>query len=74
VPDSYEHLLLDFIDGDNHLFTRSDEHAAAWNILTTTLQEIDEKRTTPELYEEVEVQLDHIIFMQNIRFGWLVDN
>jgi glucose-6-phosphate 1-dehydrogenase len=45
VPDSYEHLLLDFIDGDNHLFMRSDELAAAWNILTTTLQEIDEKLT-----------------------------
>uniref|UniRef100_A0A6N2LLC5 Uncharacterized protein n=1 Tax=Salix viminalis TaxID=40686 RepID=A0A6N2LLC5_SALVM len=24
-PDSYEHLLLDFIDADNHLFMRSDE-------------------------------------------------
>jgi glucose-6-phosphate 1-dehydrogenase len=51
VPDSYEHLLLDFIDGDNHLFMRSDELAAAWNILTPTPQEIDKKRTTPELCE-----------------------
>uniref|UniRef100_A0A6M2F558 Glucose-6-phosphate dehydrogenase C-terminal domain-containing protein n=1 Tax=Populus davidiana TaxID=266767 RepID=A0A6M2F558_9ROSI len=50
VPDSYEQLL-DFIDGDNHLIMRSDELAAAWNILTPTLQEIDKKRTTPELYE-----------------------
>ncbi|KAK9192546.1 hypothetical protein WN944_003239 [Citrus x changshan-huyou] len=24
VPDSYEHLLLDVVNGDNHLFMRSD--------------------------------------------------
>nr|POF02423.1 glucose-6-phosphate 1-dehydrogenase 4, chloroplastic [Quercus suber] len=43
VPDSYEHLLLDVIDGDSHLFMRSDELAAAWNILTPVLHEIDRK-------------------------------
>lgn len=51
VPDSYEHLLLDVIDGDNHLFMRSDELAAAWNILTPTIREIDENKIAPELYE-----------------------
>ncbi|KAL6278450.1 hypothetical protein ACE6H2_022051 [Prunus campanulata] len=51
VPDSYEHLLLDVIDGDNHLFLRSDELAAAWNILTPILNEIDNKNIAPELYE-----------------------
>ncbi|XP_065852748.1 inactive glucose-6-phosphate 1-dehydrogenase 4, chloroplastic [Euphorbia lathyris] len=51
VPDSYEHLLLDVIDGDNHLFMRSDELAAAWNILTPVLNEIDKKNIAPELYE-----------------------
>ena len=51
MPDSYEHLLLDVIDGDNHLFMRSDELAAAWNILTPILQEIDKNHATPELYE-----------------------
>lgn len=50
-PDSYEHLILDVIDGDNHLFMRSDELAAAWNILTHVLQEIDEGHISPELYE-----------------------
>ncbi|KAF9681463.1 hypothetical protein SADUNF_Sadunf05G0004100 [Salix dunnii] len=59
-PDSYEHHLLDFIDGDNHLFMRSDELVTAWNILTPTLH-------------EVEVQLEHNIFMHNIRFSGLVD-
>lgn len=51
VPDSYEHLLLDVIDGDNHLFLRSDELAAAWNILTPVLNEIDKKNIAPELYQ-----------------------
>lgn len=51
IPDSYEHLLLDVIDGDNHLFIRSDELEAAWNILTPILREIDEKKIIPEFYE-----------------------
>ncbi|KAK9192553.1 hypothetical protein WN944_003246 [Citrus x changshan-huyou] len=51
VPDSYEHLLLDVIDGDNHLFVRSDELTAAWNILNPVLQEIDKNDIAPELYE-----------------------
>ncbi|KAL6139123.1 hypothetical protein ACLB2K_064400 [Fragaria x ananassa] len=51
MPDSYEQLLLDVVDGDNHLFLRSDELAAAWNILTPVLDEIDKKNIAPELYE-----------------------
>ncbi|XP_030504197.1 inactive glucose-6-phosphate 1-dehydrogenase 4, chloroplastic isoform X1 [Cannabis sativa] len=51
VPDSYEHLLLDAIDGDSHLFMRSDEVEAAWNILSPVLQEIDKNNIVPELYE-----------------------
>uniref|UniRef100_A0A803L4J7 Glucose-6-phosphate dehydrogenase (NADP(+)) n=1 Tax=Chenopodium quinoa TaxID=63459 RepID=A0A803L4J7_CHEQI len=49
VPDSYEHLILDVIEGDNHLFMRSDELAAAWNILNPVLQEIGEKNISPEM-------------------------
>ncbi|VAH90391.1 unnamed protein product [Triticum turgidum subsp. durum] len=51
VPDSYEHLLLDVLDGDSHLFMRSDELAAAWSVLAPILHEIDQKRVAPELYE-----------------------
>lgn len=51
VPDSYEHLLLDVIDGDSHLFMRSDELAAAWTILTPILNEIDKNNMSVELYE-----------------------
>ncbi|PSS03098.1 Glucose-6-phosphate 1-dehydrogenase [Actinidia chinensis var. chinensis] len=51
VPDSYEHLILDVINGDNHLFMRSDELGAAWNILSPVLQEMDKKNIAPELYQ-----------------------
>ncbi|KAL5700727.1 hypothetical protein ACHQM5_026138 [Ranunculus cassubicifolius] len=51
VPDSYEHLLLDVIDGDNHLFMRTDELEAAWRVLSPVLREIDENNIAPELYQ-----------------------
>ncbi|XP_068658717.1 inactive glucose-6-phosphate 1-dehydrogenase 4, chloroplastic [Aristolochia californica] len=51
VPDSYEHLLLDVIDGDNHLFMRSDEVDAAWKVLNPVLGEIEKNKVAPELYE-----------------------
>ncbi|KAL4202229.1 hypothetical protein AMTRI_Chr02g220040 [Amborella trichopoda] len=51
IPDSYEHLLLDVIDGDNHLFLRGDELEAAWSILSPILREMDDKKVSPELYQ-----------------------
>lgn len=39
------------VDGDSHLFMRSDELEAAWNILTPVLREIDESKIIPEFYE-----------------------
>ncbi|XP_019187836.1 PREDICTED: glucose-6-phosphate 1-dehydrogenase 4, chloroplastic isoform X2 [Ipomoea nil] len=51
VPDSYEQLLHDVIDGDNHLFMRSDEVAAAWNILSTVLNEMGNSNVVVEQYK-----------------------
>ncbi|KAL3349843.1 hypothetical protein AABB24_022751 [Solanum stoloniferum] len=51
VTDSYEQLLHDVIDGDNHLFMRSDEVEAAWNILSPVLSELDNNNVTLEHYE-----------------------
>ncbi|KAH9325651.1 hypothetical protein KI387_005829, partial [Taxus chinensis] len=51
IPDSYEHLILDVINGDNHLFMRSDELEAAWNLLTPLLYEIEKSKVAPELYQ-----------------------
>ncbi|KAI3448454.1 hypothetical protein Pfo_005119 [Paulownia fortunei] len=51
VPDSYEQLLHDVIDGDNHLFMRSDEVTAAWNVLSPILHELDKNKLVPEQYD-----------------------
>lgn len=50
IPDSYERLILDVIMGDNHLFIRSDELKATWDLLTPLLHEIDEQKVAPEMY------------------------
>ncbi|CAN4110902.1 unnamed protein product [Withania somnifera] len=51
VTDSYEQLLHDVMDGDNHLFMRSDEVEAAWNILSPVLSELDNNNVILEHYE-----------------------
>eukprot|EP00252_Welwitschia_mirabilis_P000986 TRINITY_DN1096_c0_g1_i2.p1 TRINITY_DN1096_c0_g1~~TRINITY_DN1096_c0_g1_i2.p1 ORF type:complete len:409 (-),score=51.85 TRINITY_DN1096_c0_g1_i2:289-1515(-) len=50
VPDSYERLILDVVHGDTHLFMRSDELQAAWDIVTPVLEEIEKEQVVPELY------------------------
>ncbi|KAJ7540282.1 hypothetical protein O6H91_10G007600 [Diphasiastrum complanatum] len=50
IPDSYERLILDVIVGDTHLFMRSDELAATWEILTPLLDDIEKYKIAPELY------------------------
>ncbi|KAK9829954.1 hypothetical protein WJX72_008851 [[Myrmecia] bisecta] len=50
LPDAYERLILDVINGDKRLFIRNDELEAAWGLFTPILQEIEEKQIAPELY------------------------
>ncbi|KAG2320784.1 hypothetical protein Bca4012_056175 [Brassica carinata] len=50
IPDAYERLLLDAIEGERRLFIRSDELDAAWGLFTPLLNEIEEKKTIPEFY------------------------
>lgn len=50
IPDAYECLLLDVIEGDKGLFIRSDELSAAWDVFTPVLKEIEEKKIKPALY------------------------
>ncbi|RID51404.1 hypothetical protein BRARA_H02067 [Brassica rapa] len=50
IPDAYERLLLDAIEGERRLFIRSDELDAAWALFTPLLEEIEEKKMIPELY------------------------
>ncbi|CAI5504608.1 unnamed protein product [Closterium sp. Naga37s-1] len=50
LPDAYERLLLDAMEGDKRLFIRSDELEAAWGIFTPLLQDLEKKHLAPELY------------------------
>jgi glucose-6-phosphate 1-dehydrogenase len=50
IPDAYECLLLDVMEGDESLFIRSDELAVAWDIFTPVLHEIEQQGIPPEKY------------------------
>jgi glucose-6-phosphate 1-dehydrogenase len=51
IPDAYESLLLDVIEGDRSLFIQKNELEAAWDVFTPVLHEIERQRVKPELYE-----------------------
>ena len=74
MPDSYEQLLHDIIDGDNHLFMRSDEVSAVWNILSPVLQEMGKKNIPLELYEMGSRGPDKTIYLwAKHRVQWVDD-
>jgi glucose-6-phosphate 1-dehydrogenase len=50
IPDAYETLLLDVIEGDHSLFIQSHELEAAWDIFTPLLHEIERRKIEPERY------------------------
>ncbi len=50
IPDAYERLLLDVIQGDKSLFPGADELAAAWDIFTPLLRQIEAEKTRPLPY------------------------
>ena len=50
IPDAYESLLLDVIRGDKSLFIRKDELAAAWNVFTPALHQLEADGVKPESY------------------------
>jgi len=50
IPDAYESLLLDVLRGDKSLFIRKDELAAAWDIFTPVLHELETENNLPEAY------------------------
>ncbi|KXK13724.1 MAG: glucose-6-phosphate 1-dehydrogenase [Chloroflexi bacterium OLB14] len=47
IPEAYERLLLDAIQGDASLFTRADEVETAWSIIDPILQTWDTHQTPP---------------------------
>lgn len=50
IPDAYESLILDVIQGDKSLFIRADELEAAWDIFTPALHELEASRVKPQVY------------------------
>lgn len=50
LPDAYERLLLDVVQGDKRLFIRADELEAAWNLYTPLLHGLEKNKVAPELY------------------------
>ncbi len=52
LPDAYERLLLDAINGDASLFTRSDEIEAAWTLIDSILAGWDSPYAPPLTFYE----------------------
>ncbi len=50
IPDAYESLILDVIQGDHSLFIRSDELQAAWDVFSPVLHTLEQEAITPEPY------------------------
>jgi glucose-6-phosphate 1-dehydrogenase len=50
IPDAYERLILDVINGDKRLFIRADELEEAWKLFTPLLKKLDDDRIVPESY------------------------
>ncbi|GAU17752.1 hypothetical protein TSUD_171400, partial [Trifolium subterraneum] len=72
IPDAYERLLLDAIEGERRLFIRSDELDAAWSLFTPVLNEIEEKKITPEYYpygSRGPVCAHYLAARYNVRWG-----
>lgn len=72
IPDAYERLLLDAIEGERRLFIRSDELDAAWALFTPLLKEIENKKIAPELYpygSRGPVGAHYLSAKHNVRWG-----
>ncbi|KAF6137912.1 hypothetical protein GIB67_041785 [Kingdonia uniflora] len=72
IPDAYERLLLDAIEGERRLFIRSDELDAAWSLFTPLLKEIEEKKIIPEYYpygSRGPVGAHYLAARYNVRWG-----
>jgi len=50
IPEAYEALILDAINGDRSNFVRDDELEIAWKIFTPLLHYIDQEKPKPEPY------------------------
>ncbi|GJP50614.1 hypothetical protein CLOM_g9757 [Closterium sp. NIES-68] len=59
IPEAYERLILDSINGDQQHFVRRDELKAAWEIFTPLLHRIDQGALPPHPYSQGSRGPDH---------------
>ncbi|GLT73294.1 hypothetical protein SLA2020_451630 [Shorea laevis] len=72
IPDAYERLLLDAVEGERRLFIRSDELDAAWALFTPLLKELEDKKIIPEYYPHGSrgpVGAHYLAARYNVRWG-----
>lgn len=77
LPDAYERLILDVVNGDKRLFIRSDELEAAWALFTPLLNELDARKVQPELYpygSRGPVGAHYLAAKYGVRWGDLADD
>ena len=48
IPDAYQRLILDAMEGNQMHFVRHDELSEAWRIFTPALHDIDREKPQPE--------------------------
>lgn len=51
IPESYERLLLDAMNGDASLFTRADEVETAWGLIDPIIEAWESQKKPPAFYE-----------------------
>jgi len=52
IPDAYERLILDVLNGEKSLFIRDDELEVAWDIFSDAIHELEEDpNVEPESYK-----------------------
>jgi glucose-6-phosphate 1-dehydrogenase len=76
LPDAYERLLLDVVQGDKRLFIRNDELEAAWDLYTPVLHELEAAAVQPELYpygSRGPVGSHYLAAKYGVRWGDLAD-
>ncbi|KAL0307272.1 UNVERIFIED_CONTAM: Glucose-6-phosphate 1-dehydrogenase, chloroplastic [Sesamum radiatum] len=72
IPDAYERLLLDAVEGERRLFIRSDELDAAWALFTPLLKELEEKKICPRAVpygSRGPVGAHYLAAKHNVRWG-----
>ncbi len=51
IPGAYERLLLDFIEGDQRLFIRSDEIESSWKFIDSIIENPEFQKTPVHIYK-----------------------